>query len=190
MHGRGPAFSCRSTGEAAGRSSAATRAYRTCAVDCPAGLIAGVLALYPQAWSGSRTRSRSSFPSTGCDGSTVAPQMPVYSRHLPTPTCAGTAVNRETAHEGKTGCHTVKVNGDERSSPPCRSLRSRLRKGAPRPAPLPLNCSRSQLGTVLKKFVLPSAEEFQQRVEERAETVDLSIEEVTQLVQDARSDDR
>ena len=27
---RGPAFSCRSTGEAAGRSSAATRAYRTC----------------------------------------------------------------------------------------------------------------------------------------------------------------
>ena len=42
----------------------------------------------------------------------------------------------------------------------------------------------------LKKFVLPSAEEFQQRVEERAETVDLSMEEVTQLVQGARSADR
>ncbi|MFD1570445.1 AbrB/MazE/SpoVT family DNA-binding domain-containing protein [Halorubrum laminariae] len=45
-------------------------------------------------------------------------------------------------------------------------------------------------GIVLKKLELPSVEEFQQRVEERAETVDLSIEEVTQLVQDARSDDR
>ena len=45
-------------------------------------------------------------------------------------------------------------------------------------------------GIVLKKLELPSVEEFQQRVEERAETVDLSIEEVTQLVQDTRSDDR
>ena len=44
-------------------------------------------------------------------------------------------------------------------------------------------------GLVLKKLELPSVEEFQQRVEERAETVDLSIEEVTQLVQDARTDD-
>ena len=52
------------------------------------------------------------------------------------------------------------------------------------------NYSQSRLGTVLKKFVLPSAEEFQQRVEERAETIDLSMEEVTQLVQDARSDDK
>ena len=52
------------------------------------------------------------------------------------------------------------------------------------------NCSRSRLGTVLKKFVLPPAEEFQRRVEEHAETVDFSMEEVTQLVQDARSDDR
>ena len=41
-----------------------------------------------------------------------------------------------------------------------------------------------------KRFVLPSAEEFQQRVKERIETVDLSMEEVTQLVRDARSDDR
>jgi antitoxin PrlF len=45
-------------------------------------------------------------------------------------------------------------------------------------------------GIVLKKLELPSVEEFQQRVEERAETVDLSMEEVTQLVQDTRSDDR
>jgi hypothetical protein len=43
---------------------------------------------------------------------------------------------------------------------------------------------------VLKKLELPSVEEFQQRVEERTETVDLSLEEVTQLVQDARSDSR
>ena len=45
-------------------------------------------------------------------------------------------------------------------------------------------------GLVLKKLELPSVEEFQQRVEERAETVDLSMEEVTQLVQEARSNDR
>ena len=45
-------------------------------------------------------------------------------------------------------------------------------------------------GIVLKKLELPSVEEFQQRVEERAETGDLSIEEVIQLVQNARSDDR
>ena len=46
---------------------------------------------------------------------------------------------------GKTGCHTVKVNKDGRSSPPCRSLCSRLRKGAPRPAPLPLNAESAAL---------------------------------------------
>ena len=44
-------------------------------------------------------------------------------------------------------------------------------------------------GLVLKKLDLPSVEEFQQRVEERAETVDLSIEEVTELVQEARGAD-
>jgi antitoxin PrlF len=43
-------------------------------------------------------------------------------------------------------------------------------------------------GLVLKKLELPSVEEFQQRVEERAETVDLSMEEVNELVQDARND--
>lgn len=41
-------------------------------------------------------------------------------------------------------------------------------------------------GLVLKKLELPSVEEFQQRVEERAETVDLSMEEVTELVHEAR----
>ena len=48
----------------------------------------------------------------------------------------------------------------------------------------------TEYGLVLKKVDLPSIAEFQQRVEERAETVDFSMEEVTQLVQDARSDDR
>ena len=42
-------------------------------------------------------------------------------------------------------------------------------------------------GLVLKKLELPSVEEFQQRVGERAETVDLSMEEVNELVHDARS---
>ncbi|GAA0262532.1 AbrB/MazE/SpoVT family DNA-binding domain-containing protein [Halobacterium noricense] len=44
-------------------------------------------------------------------------------------------------------------------------------------------------GLVLKKLELPSVEEFQQRVEERSEEVDLSMDEVTQLVHDARSAD-
>lgn len=44
-------------------------------------------------------------------------------------------------------------------------------------------------GLVLKKLELPSVEEFQQRVEERAETVDLSMEEVNELVHEARGSD-
>jgi AbrB family looped-hinge helix DNA binding protein len=44
-------------------------------------------------------------------------------------------------------------------------------------------------GLVLKKLELPSVEEFQQRVEERAETVDLSIDEVNELVHTARGVD-
>ena len=44
-------------------------------------------------------------------------------------------------------------------------------------------------GLVLKKLELPSVEEFQQRVGERAETVDLSMEEVDELVHDARGID-
>jgi AbrB family looped-hinge helix DNA binding protein len=44
-------------------------------------------------------------------------------------------------------------------------------------------------GLVLKKLELPSVEEFQHRVEERAETVDLSMEEITELVHGARGTD-
>ena len=44
-------------------------------------------------------------------------------------------------------------------------------------------------GLMLKKLELPSVEEFQQRVEERAETVELSMEEVNELVHDARGVD-
>ena len=44
-------------------------------------------------------------------------------------------------------------------------------------------------GLVLKKLELPSVEEFQQRVEERADTVDLSMEEVNELVHEARESD-
>ena len=44
-------------------------------------------------------------------------------------------------------------------------------------------------GLMLKKLELPSVEEFQQRVEERAETVDMSMEEVNELVHDARGVD-
>ncbi len=44
----------------------------------------------------------------------------------------------------------------------------------------------TEYGLVLKKVDLPSVSEFQQRIEERAESVDLSEEEVTQLVHEAR----
>jgi len=44
----------------------------------------------------------------------------------------------------------------------------------------------TEYGLVLKKADLPSVAEFQQRVEERAGTVDLSEAEVTQLVHEAR----
>ena len=44
-------------------------------------------------------------------------------------------------------------------------------------------------GLVLKKLELPSVEKFQQRVGERSETVDLSMEEVNELVHDARGID-
>jgi hypothetical protein len=47
----------------------------------------------------------------------------------------------------------------------------------------------TEYGLVLKKVDLPSVEEFQRRVEERAETVDVSAEDVTRLVHEARSDD-
>ena len=44
-------------------------------------------------------------------------------------------------------------------------------------------------GLVLKKIDLPSVEEFQDRVEQRAETVDLSSDDVDRLVHDARGAD-
>jgi AbrB family looped-hinge helix DNA binding protein len=47
----------------------------------------------------------------------------------------------------------------------------------------------TEYGLVLKKVDLPSVEEFQQRVEDRAQTVDVSPEEVSRLVHEARGDD-
>lgn len=44
-------------------------------------------------------------------------------------------------------------------------------------------------GIVLKKLELPSVEEFQQRVEERADDVELSIDEVDELVHEAREEE-
>jgi len=45
----------------------------------------------------------------------------------------------------------------------------------------------TEYGLVLKKVELPSVEEFQQRVEERADEVELSMDDVTELVHEARS---
>ena len=138
LRGRGPAFSCRSTVEAAGRSSAATRACRTRTVDCPAGLIPGGLALYPQTGNGSRTRSRSSSPSVGCEA--VRPRTTdagLLAASTDPDVCEDGSKSMD-GSRGKTGRLAMNVNGDGRSSPPCRSLRSRPRKEAPRPAPLPL----------------------------------------------------
>lgn len=47
----------------------------------------------------------------------------------------------------------------------------------------------TEYGLVLKKLDLPSVEEFQQRVEQRAEDIDLSMAEINQLVHEARSTD-
>ncbi|MEF8820895.1 MAG: AbrB/MazE/SpoVT family DNA-binding domain-containing protein [Halovenus sp.] len=44
-------------------------------------------------------------------------------------------------------------------------------------------------GLVLKKIELPSVEEFQDRVAERAEDTDLSPDELNQLVHEARATD-
>lgn len=43
-------------------------------------------------------------------------------------------------------------------------------------------------GLVLKKVELPSVEEFKQRVEERADEVELSLDDVTELVHEAWSE--
>ena len=47
----------------------------------------------------------------------------------------------------------------------------------------------TEYGLVLKKIDLPSVEEFQQRVEERAKAVDLSSGDVSTLIHEARGDD-
>ena len=44
-------------------------------------------------------------------------------------------------------------------------------------------------GLVLKKIDLPSVEEFRKRVEQRDDTVELSMEEVDRLVHEARGAD-
>ena len=47
----------------------------------------------------------------------------------------------------------------------------------------------TEYGLVLKKVELPSVEEFQKRVEQRADAIDVSPEEVSQLVHEALGDD-
>lgn len=47
----------------------------------------------------------------------------------------------------------------------------------------------TEYGLVLKKIELPSVEEFQQRVEERSDEVEVSMDEVNELVHEARSRD-
>ena len=44
-------------------------------------------------------------------------------------------------------------------------------------------------GLVLKRLDLPSVEEFQQRVADRAEPVELSIDEINELVHEARNEE-
>lgn len=46
----------------------------------------------------------------------------------------------------------------------------------------------TEQGLVLKKLDLPSVEEFQRRVEQRTGTVELSMEEIDELVHDARDE--
>jgi AbrB family looped-hinge helix DNA binding protein len=48
----------------------------------------------------------------------------------------------------------------------------------------------TEYGLVLKKLELPSVEEFQQRVEQHSGSVGLSLDEINQLVHDARSVDK
>ena len=47
----------------------------------------------------------------------------------------------------------------------------------------------TEYGLVLKKVDLPSIEEFQRRVENRADVSDMSLDEVTRLVHEARGSD-
>lgn len=47
----------------------------------------------------------------------------------------------------------------------------------------------TEYGLVLKKLELPSVEAFQRRVEERSETVELTMDDIDTLVHEARSGD-
>jgi len=146
MHGRGPASSYRP--RRGRRVGAVLRpAYRSRAVDCPADLIPGVLTLYPNMGTGiepvrgRRPRVQGPRP----DG--LEPQMPVYSWHLPTPACARTAVPEDTVDKILTVCERA-------SSPPCRSLRSRLRKGNPRYRLLKRPCRPLQTASTEKRLAV------------------------------------
>jgi AbrB family looped-hinge helix DNA binding protein len=46
----------------------------------------------------------------------------------------------------------------------------------------------TEYGLMLKKVELPSVEEFQQRVEERSDTTSLSLDDVSDLVHEARGE--
>ena len=48
----------------------------------------------------------------------------------------------------------------------------------------------TEYGLVLKKLELPSVAEFKQRVEDRADEVDLTMDDVDQLVHEARDDEK
>jgi AbrB family looped-hinge helix DNA binding protein len=45
-------------------------------------------------------------------------------------------------------------------------------------------------GLVLKKIELPSVEKFQERVADRAEETELSLDEINQLVHEGRAEDK
>jgi len=47
----------------------------------------------------------------------------------------------------------------------------------------------TEYGLVLKKVDLPSITEFQQRVEERTQTAEMSLDEINQLVHERRASD-
>ena len=91
MLGRGPASSYR---PAVGVGALLMPPTPTDDEDCPAGLIPGVLTLYPEMGT-ELNRSRSSFPSTGCD--TLASQEPVYWWLLLSSACARATVGEDTS---------------------------------------------------------------------------------------------
>lgn len=123
MRGRGPVSYYRPrSGQRVG-VVAANRSCRTRSVDCPADLISGILSLSPQPGDGISTRSRSSFPNIGCVG--IAPPEPVHLRLLSSPTCARATVSQNMSQVVLSLCERA-------SSPPSRSLRSRLRTETPR----------------------------------------------------------